>query len=101
MEEKNIGISLTKILSDGELLAQNIDRGVQVVKERNTLEAVNKVVKKVNEFYNNIKDIKFNGQNLNKVLYILKAIKPALEDLKTIKDSLVNVNVDVKTNPSL
>ena len=52
MEEKNIGISLTKILSDGELLAQNIDRGVQVVKERNTLEAVNKVVKKVNEFYN-------------------------------------------------
>ena len=43
----------------------------------------------------------FNGQNLNKVLYILKAIKPALEDLKTIKDSLVNVNVDVKTNPSL
>ena len=51
MEENNIGISLTKILEEGELLAQNIDRGVQICKNRNTLDAVNRVVKKVNSFY--------------------------------------------------
>ena len=37
MKENNIGISLTKILEEGELLAQNINRGVQVCKKRNTL----------------------------------------------------------------
>ena len=71
MEENNIGISLTKILEEGELLAQNIDRGVQICKNRNTLDAVNRVVKKVNSFYNKIKDTKFSGEGLKSIINIL------------------------------
>jgi vacuolar-type H+-ATPase subunit E/Vma4 len=101
MEENNIGVSLTKILEEGELLAQNIDRGVQVCKNKKTLEAVNKVVKKVNGFYNKIKDIKFSGDSLKSIINVLKTISPALQDLKVIKDSIVNIDTNVKVNPSL
>ncbi len=101
MKENNIGISLTKILEEGELLAQNIDRGVQICKNRNTLEAVNKVVRKVNNFYNKIKDIKFSGEGLKSIINILKTISPALTDLKTVKDSIINIESNVKASPTV
>ena len=101
MQENNIGISLTKILEEGELLAQNIDRGVQICKSKNTLEAVNKVVKKVNNFYNKIKDIKFSGEGLKSMINILKTISPALTDLKTVKDSIIQTESNVKVSPAL
>ena len=101
MEENNIGISLTKILEEGELLAQNIDRGVQICKNKNTLEAVNKVVHKVNNFYNKIKDIKFSGEGLKSIINILKTISPALTDLKTVKDSIIKNESEVKVSPAL
>ena len=101
MEENNIGISLTKILEEGELLAQNIDRGVQICKNRNTLDAVNRVVKKVNSFYNKIKDTKFSGEGLKSIINILKTISPALADLKTVKDSIINSESNVKPTPTV
>ncbi|MCR5483055.1 MAG: hypothetical protein K6E99_01420 [Bacilli bacterium] len=101
MNEMNIGISLTKIIEEGKMLAQNINRGVQICKDKNTLESVNKVVKKVNGFYNKIKDVKFNGENLRTIIQILKTISPALTDLKTVKDSIIRNESEVKVSPAL
>ena len=101
MNEMNIGVSLTKILEEGYILSQNIDRAVQICKNRNTLEAVNKVVKKVNNYYNKIKDVKFHGDSLKSVSQTLKTISPALTNLKVIKDSIINKESDVKVSPAL
>ncbi|MBQ7240421.1 MAG: hypothetical protein IJS56_03175 [Bacilli bacterium] len=101
MEEKNVGVSLTKILEEGELLAMNINRGVQIAKNRNTLDAVNRIVKKVNSFYTKIENIKLSNNNLKQALNIFRTIKDALSDLKLVKDSVVNQNANVKVNPSM
>ncbi len=101
MKEMNIGISLTKILEEGYILAQNIDRAVQVCKKRNTLESVNKVVKKVNNYYNKIKDVKFTGDNIRTVIQTLKTISPALSDLKIVKDSIIKNESEIQISPAI
>ena len=101
MEEKNVGVSLTKILEEGELLAMNIHRGVQVAKNRNTLDAVNRIVKKVNSFYTKIENIKLSNNNLKQALNIFRTIKDGLSELKLVKDSIINQNANVKVNPSM
>ena len=101
MKENNIGISLTKILEEGELLAQNINRGVQVCKKRNTLESVNRVVNKVNRFYEKTKDVKFTGLNLFRIINIFKAILEALFDLKKVKDSIIENEDNLSPSPSI
>ena len=101
MEENNIGVSLTKILEEGELLAMNIHRGVQVAKNRNTLDAVNRIVKKVNSFYTKIENVKLSNNNLKQALNIFRTIKDGLSDLKLVKDAIINQTANVKVNPSL
>lgn len=101
MEEKNIGVSLTKIIEEGELLAQNINRGVKIAKEKNTLEAIEKIVKKVSNFYNNINSIRLNGDNRSKVINIFKAVRPALNELNILKINLSQNKTEVQPSPSM
>lgn len=101
MEEKNIGVSLTKIIEEGELLAQNIDRGVKIAKEKNTLEAIEKIVKKVSNFYNDINSIRLNGDNRSKVINIFKAVRPALNELNILKINLSQNKTEVQPSPSM
>ena len=101
MEEKNIGVSLTKIIEEGELLAQNIDRGVKIAKEKNTLEAIEKIVKKVSNFYNDINSIRLNGDNRSKVISIFKAVRPALNELNILKINLSQNKTEVQPSPSM
>ncbi len=101
MKEKNIGVSLTKIIEEGELLAQNIDRGVKIAKEKNTLEAIEKIVKKVSNFYNDINSIRLNGDNRSKVISIFKAVRPALNELNILKINLSQNKTEVQPSPSM
>ena len=101
MEEKNIGVSLTKIIEDGELLVQNIERGVNIVKSKNTLEAVEKVVKKVSNFYDSISSIKLSNDNRTRVINIFKAVRPALNELNNIKNNLLATSNNIKPSPSI
>ena len=101
MKEKNIGVSLKKIIENGELLAQNIDRGVNIVKSKNTLESVEKVVKKVSAFYDSIIQIKLSSDNRRRVINIFKAVYPALDELKNIKNNILSNQNKVKTSPSV
>jgi hypothetical protein len=101
MEEKNIGVSLTKIIEEGELLAQNINRGVKIAKEKNTLEAIEKIVKKVSNFYNDINSIRLNGDNRSKVISIFKAVRPALNELNILKINLSQNKTELQPSPSM
>lgn len=101
MKEKNIGISLTKIIENGELLAENIGRGVKIAKDKNTLESIEKIVKKVSNFCNDINVIRLNGDNRSKVIEIFKTIIPALSELNNLKKSILSNQSETKVSPSM
>ena len=95
MDNQKIGVSLTKIIESGEKLAQNIDRGVKIVEERRTVDAFDRVCGKIEDFYNSIKDVKLSGVNRQRVIGIFKSLLPAIKQLITFKNEVLNVKKDV------
>lgn len=101
MNNQKVGVSLTKIIENGEKLAQNIKRGVKIVQERRTVDAFDRVCNKIEDFYNSIKDVKLSGMNRIRVLSILKKLIPSILELITFKNEVLNPKTEVASvNPS-
>lgn len=98
MENQKVGMSLTKIIENGEKLVDNIDRGVKIVEERGTVDAFDRVCHKIEDFYNSIKDVKLSGTNREKVINILKGLLPAIRELINFKNNVLDVKNDLSNN---
>lgn len=102
MENEKVGVSLTKIIENGQKLVDNIDRGVKIVEERGTVDAFDRVCHKIEDFYNSIKDVKLSGVNREKVINILKGLLPAVKELITFKNNVLDVKNDMnQSTPSV
>lgn len=100
MNDKKIGVSLTKIIYTGELLAMNIKRAINVVRNKKTLEAVDKVARKINNFYEDVNSVVLSSENRRKVIDIFKTVRPSLDDLNEIQENILSAQSDVKVSPS-
>ena len=100
MEEKKIGVSLSKTIELGEEISRRIERYINVAESENSMEKINNIVKAINKFYNDINQFRLSGDNRKKVIDTLKSIRPYLPELNAINAKMVNGSLKTNASPS-
>lgn len=100
MEEKKIGVSLSKTIELGEEIARRIERYINVAESENSMGKINKIVNAINKFYNDISQFRLSGENREKVIDTLKSIRPYLPELNAINSKMANSSLKTNASPS-